>query len=605
MLRPPPSARPAAIPPTQRHGAGPFCASRAANSNANKALPAYAYMMNKPPEFGVPAYPGAPTHPGVVVPAVPPPPPEKEAEKAYQEIVKAKEEEAKKKPKVMFYDPNTGTMSTKDPNAPEGEQEEEVEENWVELKTAKGNAYFYNKETKERAWEKPVPKVEEPAAEEEAPAEEEAAVEEEELGPEWLEYKTDEAFYFWNTASDPPESTWGPPPKNIKLTAEEKERRKSLAYVWCAIQPKADDVFSPNGKDYYYNPFSKQATFDKPGETVYKPQPAWEERTSKTGQAYYFDRRYKRIAWKAPPDMDAQIYTEGRMEMRTLEVDPRPQPEPEDDPPTDVEDGTDDEAEELASEVGTLKAKLEAAVKNEDYEEAANIKESIKEKEQALQKRKELREAASQQRKDKADKLQALKEQLEDAVKREDYEEAARLKKLMAEDKPGQPQGNEDGRVAFKLKGAKAQPNATEEQAADDQEEEDEEEDEDEDEDAEMPPSIGSALVAVEKKVKREKLRAQVKERMKKVLATQEPEEPRGRKPERSPSEPATKAKKRDSSESRSRSRSAKKDKASEKARDRSRDRSKSRRRSGRRRSRSRSRDRRRRSRSRSRSRRR
>ena len=28
--------------------------------------------------------------------------------------------------KVMFYDPNTGTMSTKDPNAPEGEQEEEV-----------------------------------------------------------------------------------------------------------------------------------------------------------------------------------------------------------------------------------------------------------------------------------------------------------------------------------------------------------------------------------------------------------------------------------------------------------------------------------------------
>ena len=28
-------------------------------------------------------------------------------------------------------------------------------------------------------------------------------------------------------------------------------------------------------------------------------------------------------------------------------------------------------AEELASEVGTLKAKLEAAVKNEDYEEAS------------------------------------------------------------------------------------------------------------------------------------------------------------------------------------------------------------------------------------------
>ena len=135
------------------------------------------------------------------------------------------------------------------------------------------------------------------------------------LGPEWLEYKTDEAFYFWNTASDPPESTWGPPPKNIKvphtllqpvshialaclchashlpasmisvsslsehsslhptamqdaathsfhalpmlwqLTAEEKERRKSLAYVWCAIQPKVSHPSPIQPKVSHPSPF--------------------------------------------------------------------------------------------------------------------------------------------------------------------------------------------------------------------------------------------------------------------------------------------------------------------------------------------------------------
>lgn len=54
------------------------------------------------------------------IPVVDEPPGEEEAEQKYQEKVKA-EEEAKKeadKKKVMYYDPNTGQMTTEDPDNP-------------------------------------------------------------------------------------------------------------------------------------------------------------------------------------------------------------------------------------------------------------------------------------------------------------------------------------------------------------------------------------------------------------------------------------------------------------------------------------------------------
>jgi len=290
------------------------------------------------------------------IPVVDEPPGEEEAEQKYQEKVKA-EEEAKKeadKKKVMYYDPNTGQMTTEDPDNPEPVQEEKV---WIELvgtEKDKKRSYWYNKETKERSWTEPVELKEEAAAEEEVAAEEEPAAKEEE-GPEWSEYQTEDGIYFWNSHTEPPVPSWGPPPSRIRVTAEEQERRDALMKIWQLVEPQENDEFSPDGTDFYYNPLSKQATKIKPGEKAYEAVPAWEERVDKTGKKYYFDRRYKKIAWKPPPDIEATVYKEGRIDMITLDYDPRPpQPEPEEpeDPPTDEEEeeeepaGAEEEPEE-------------------------------------------------------------------------------------------------------------------------------------------------------------------------------------------------------------------------------------------------------------------
>jgi len=224
-----------------------------------------------------------------------PPPGEAEADKAHQAHLLKQEEEKAKKPAVMFYDPNTGKMSTKDPNAAsDGEESEEETGPWVELKPDKGKAYFYNIETKERSWEKPVTeKKPKPGSKKESEGSQDDAEEEDETGPQWHQFKTEDGFFFWNSDSEPPATTWGPPPRRIVETKDETARLESLQWVWTKVKPpfKPADTFAKDGKAYYYNPFSKEAQLSQPGKMVFKAVPAWDERVSKTDQPYYFDRR--------------------------------------------------------------------------------------------------------------------------------------------------------------------------------------------------------------------------------------------------------------------------------------------------------------------------
>lgn len=279
--RPPQYAQ--AVPMPGMAGAGPSWRAPAPAVRAPpprpdaRPKPAYQYMQAVGPLN--------PLNPATFAEVAPDlPPGEPEAEKAHQTLVAAQEAEKAKKPAVLFYDPNTGTMSTKDPNAPEeDEKEEEPAGPWVELQTDKGKQYFYNTETKERAWEKPASeKVGEKDAEEE-----------DDTGVKWHQFKTDDGFFFWNSDEDPPATTWGPPPKGIKETEDEKSRWDSLQWVWTKIEPpfKPEDTFGKDGEPYYYNPFSRQAQLSQPGKMVFKAVPAWEERVSKTDQPYYFDKR--------------------------------------------------------------------------------------------------------------------------------------------------------------------------------------------------------------------------------------------------------------------------------------------------------------------------
>jgi len=248
-------------------------------SHNGKALPAYKYMQMQAPEQ-VPLASLPTTGPAE-------PPSEEEAEAAYQEKVKVEEEEKAKKPTVLYYDPNTGTTSTKDPDAPADEGEEEgTEVVWIELKTPKGFKYFYNIESKERGWKIPEVKKEKPPEEEDASEEKKEECENEEddeeiesSGPLWRPFKTDDGFYFWNSDADPPDTSWGPPPKRIAHTAEEKERMEAVKWTWTVIRKpfKEEDNFPMEGKSYWYNPFSKQATHAHPAKMAFKGVPAWEE----------------------------------------------------------------------------------------------------------------------------------------------------------------------------------------------------------------------------------------------------------------------------------------------------------------------------------------
>ena len=44
-------------------------------------------------------------------------------------------------------------------------------------------------------------------------------------GPEWMEYQTEDGVFFWNSVTDPPQSSWGPPPTKIKV-----KRRSQAAF---------------------------------------------------------------------------------------------------------------------------------------------------------------------------------------------------------------------------------------------------------------------------------------------------------------------------------------------------------------------------------------
>jgi len=254
-----------------------------------------------------------------------------------------------------------------------------------------------------------------------------------------------------------------------------------------------------------------------------------QERLSKTGQPYYFDKRYKKISWKKPVDADALLYVEDRVVMRTLEYDPRPDPETEEEE-TDDDDITDDEVDEATrDELVLLREKLKESVESEDFEEAARLKSLVQEKESFQAEKKEAAKLARKEVKDalkvRAKKVKELQTQLAAAIKGEDYLEAARIKKLIAEETETVPASKWDQGPDHALP------------VASDDVEEEVESDASEEEGVRdvVPPPPMAALAAVEEQVKREALRDKVKERMKRVLAEDEDSRGRHRSRSRSP----------------------------------------------------------------------